>query len=490
MAKERDAAALDHPAFAREGADPSRKPRKYTVATWLSTHVAWPLWEIDNGTRVLRGLRELDRTQWLSNDELADRQWLKLKRILSEAYAAVPYYRAQFKRAGIHPSAITSPEEFARLPILSKADLRREGEQLFHRDVDRRKLIESKTGGSTGKALTIYADWACRDLRNAAAIRSDRWAGWDFGRKRAALWGNPPVPGSWRARVREALHDRTVYLDTMNLNDATMAAFVEVWRAYRPEVLFGHSHSLFIWARWLHDRGIDDLRPVGIISTSMMLLPPERAVIESVFGCAVTDRYGCEEVGLIACECERHEGFHINVDHVYAEFLREDGSAADPDEPAALVVTDLINFGQPLIRYRIEDVASRSSRSCPCGRGLPLMETVVGRVADFLYRRDGSQVAGVSLVERTLTAFPGIEQMQIVQASIEELTLKVVRMGGYSPDVERRLISEFRSVFGEGVRIVFEYVERIPQLPSGKFRFAICSVAAPPRAEAAMAGRS
>jgi phenylacetate-CoA ligase len=472
---------MDGTVVAPPGPAARRQPRTHTMTTWLSTHVAWPLWEIDNGTRVLRGLRELERTQWLSSDELAERQWIKLKRLLSTAYEAVPYYRAQFDSAGIHPSAITSREELARLPILTKADLRREGDRLFHRDFDRRRLIESRTGGSTGKALTIYADWACRDLRNAAAIRSDRWAGWDLGKKRAALWGNPPVPDSWRARVREALHDRTVYLDTMNLNDDTMAAFVEVWRTYRPEVLFGHSHSLFIWSRWLHQRGIDDLRPAGIISTSMMLLPAERAVVEEVFGCAVTDRYGCEEVGLIACECERHEGFHINVDHVHAEFLREDGSPAGPGEPAALVVTDLINYGQPLIRYRIEDVASRSARTCPCGRGLPLMESVVGRVADFLYRRDGSQVAGVSLVERTLTAFPGIEQMQIVQHSVEELTLNVVRMAGYGPDVERRLLEEFRAVFGEGTRIGFAYLDRIPQLPSGKFRFAICNVTAPPR---------
>jgi phenylacetate-CoA ligase len=465
-------------------------PRPHSIATWLSTHVAWPLWEIDNGTRVLSGLRDLERTQWLPSDELAERQWANLKRIVAVAYENVPYYREQFDRAGLHPSDITSPDAFATVPVLTKAELRREGDRLFHRGFQRQQLIESKTGGSTGKALTIYADWACRDLRNAAAMRSDRWAGWDPGRKRAALWGNPPAPDSWRARVREALHDRTVYLDTMNLNDETMARFVGVWRAYRPEVLFGHSHSLFIWARWLRERGIADLRPAGIISTSMMLLPSERAVIEDVFGCAVTDRYGCEEVGLIACQCERHDGFHVNVDHVYTEFLRDDGSPAAPGEPAALVVTDLINQGQPLIRYRIEDVAIRSARACPCGRGLPLMESVAGRVADFLYRADGSQVAGVSLVERTLTAFPGIEQMQIVQDAIETITLNVVRMAGYSPDVERRLAREFRAVFGEGTLVVFRYLDRIPQLPSGKFRFAVCNVAAPPRRAPAVAGRS
>lgn len=457
-----------------------------TLLTWFSRNVAWPLWEIDNRTHVLRALRELEGSQWLSADELAHRQWAKLTRVLSEAYDAVPYYRAVLEDAHIHPLDIRTPHDFAGIPLLTKAHIQRNGDRLFHAAFEASDLIPAKTGGSTGKSLTIYADWDCRDLRNAAAIRSDRWAGWDLGSKRAALWGNPVLPDTWRARLRETFHDRTVYFDTMNMSDASMGEFAQIWRSYRPEVLLGHSHSIFIWAAWLAQHGIDDIRPAGIISTSMMLLPSERAVIERVFGCAVTDRYGCEEVGLIACECERHEGLHINVDHLYVEFLSEDGSAAGPGEPAAIVVTDLINRGQPLIRYRVEDVGSWSARRCSCGRGLPLMESVAGRVADFLFRRDGSRVAGVSLVERTLTAFPGIEQMQIVQDSIDELTLKVVRMNGYSPDVERRLVAEFRRVFGDYTRVVLQYPDRIPQLPSGKFRFAICNIAAPVPADAAL----
>src|SRR5207253_7378470 len=66
----------------------------------------------------------------------------------------------------------------------------------------------------------------------------------------------------------------------------------------------------------------------------------------------------------------------------------------------------------PFIRYRIEDVGVPSDRRCSCGRGLPLMERVTGRVADYLKRRDGSMVAGVSLVERTLTAIPGLERSE------------------------------------------------------------------------------
>jgi phenylacetate-CoA ligase len=447
-----------------------------TAGTLLSRHIAWPLWEIDNRTRVLPALRELERTQWLSADELAARQWARLQAMVAHAYTRVPYYRAAFDAAGIKPDDVRSPSSFRRIPLLTKAAIQAHGAQLFDSTIDRSDLVEARTGGSTGTALTIYADRQCRDLRNAAAVRSDRWAGWELGLKRAALWGNPTEPQGLRARVRAAWHDRVAVLDTMNLTDATMRDFVDVWRSYRPTVLFGHSHSLYIWAAWLRERGIDEIRPRGIISTSMMLLPSERTVIEQVFGCKVTDRYGCEEVGLIACECPVHDGMHVNVDHVYVEFLGDDGQPARPGEPGELVVTDLINRAQPLLRYRIEDVASWSTRPCPCGRGLPLMRSVVGRTADFLLRRDGSRVAGVSLVERTLTAFAGIGQMQIVQDSVDQLTLNIVRTPDFTPDTETQLAREFHGVFGERARLVFAYVDRIPQLASGKYRFAICKV--------------
>jgi phenylacetate-CoA ligase len=449
------------------------------IGAWLSRTIAWPLWEIDNRTAALPALRSLERTQWLSRDQLAERQWAGLKRTVAAAYERVPYYRARFHAADVRPDDIRGPEDFRRLPILTKRDVQQHAAKLFDPAFPESELVQAKTGGSTGHALTVHADRACRDLRNAAAMRSDRWAGWDLGVKRAALWGNPSVPHTWRARLREACLDRTVVLDTMNMTDDSMREFVNVWRAYRPEVLFGHSHSLFIFAVWLRQQGILDLRPTGIISTSMMLLPSERAVIEEVFRCRVTDRYGCEEVGLIACECDRHDGLHINVDHVYVEFLRDDGTPAPAGEPAALVLTDLINRAQPLLRYRVEDVASWSTRQCGCGRGLPLMNAVTGRVADYLLRRDGSRVAGVSLVERTLTAFPGIEQMQIIQDSTEHLTLKIVRMATYRPETERQLAAEFLNVFGDHLTVAFDYVERIPQARSGKYRFAICNVPAP-----------
>jgi phenylacetate-coenzyme A ligase PaaK-like adenylate-forming protein len=441
----------------------------------LSRHLFHPLWDFKDGSRRLQILRELERSQWLPYESLRARQRERLGEILRYAAAHSPYYQRRFREQRFDPAHFEMAA-FAALPLLTKAIIRTSTDEMLSREFARSALGMHKTGGSTGVALTTYFDRDWSERRNADALRSDQWAGCFHGMKIASLWGNPPLPTTWKGRVRAALIDRFVYLDTIDLNERSLEDFIARWRRARPEVLFGHSHSLYMLARYLQSRAVRDLRPRGIISTSMMLLKNERQVIEEAFACKVTDRYGCEEVGLIACECERHAGLHLDIEHLYIEFLRADGTAAAAGEEGAIVVTDLFNRGMPMIRYRIEDVGVPAQQPCACGRGLPLMERVTGRVADYLKRRDGSMVAGVSLVERTLTAIPGLEQLQVVQPSVDDIVVRVVRAPDFTAATEQALLGEFRSVFGPDMNIRAEYVERIAQESSGKYRFAICRI--------------
>ena len=449
------------------------------ISDTISKYLFYPLWDVWDRSVRLRHLRELERSQWLSREELQQRQWTRLKHIIEYAYRNCPWYTERFKEFGIEPGDIRTAADFASLPPLTKSDIQNNTDLILSREFDRRRLFTAKTGGSTGVALHVLFDKRCSEMRNACAARHDMWAGWDLGMKRAAIWGNPPVADTLKKKLRSALHDRTIFLDTMNLNERSMSEFVELWRRYRPGVMFGHSHSIFMFAQFVLAKNITDLRPRGIISSSMMLIESERDIIERAFGCKVTDRYGCEEVSLIACECEQHNGMHINIDHLYVEFVKGDGTYAQPGEEGEIVITDLINHGMPFIRYRIADVGVPSDRICECGRGLPMMDKVIGRTADFLLRPDGSLVAGVSLVERTLTKLPGIEQMQILQEELDRLQLKVVPGDRYDQQTEQQLIAEFREVFPESVKIEVVRMDKLSQERSGKYRFAISKIERP-----------
>src|SRR5262249_21301964 len=200
----------------------------------------------------------------------------------------------------------------------------------------------------------------------------------------------------------------------LKMTDADLAAFAVRLKRRPPGLIFGHAHSLYLLAKFVECHGPAGIRPRGIITTAMVLHDWQRRVIEVVFACPVTNRYGCEEVSRIACECERHAGLHINSDGVYVEVLAGGRPAAD-GEPGAVVVTDLVNRAMPILRYKVGDVAALTKRRCECGRGLPLMERIEGRESDYVTTELGELISGISLTENFAMQVPGVAQMQIVQ---------------------------------------------------------------------------
>lgn len=419
--------------------------------------------------------RDLEKTQYLSTPQLKELQWNRLNELWHYLWQNNDFYRRRFLESGLHESDLRNIQDIGKIPILNKKDIRFNGDAMISSGYKQSDLHHFKTGGSTGKALDIYITEECSELRNACARRHDRWTGWEPGEPIGAAWGNPKIPKKIKEKLLDACVQPYIYLDTMSVTDESVRQFAASWAKKKPTLLFGHAHSLFLLARKVQELDITVIRPIGILSTSMMLLPHERAVIEQVFGKKVTDRYGCEEVSLIASECDKHEGMHMNIEHLVIEFIKADGSYAEPGEPGLIVVTDLMNKAMPFVRYKVEDVGVPLGGSCSCGRGLPLMEKIAGRVADFLIKRDGTKVAGISLIENTLTKIPGIDQMQIVQTDLDRMQLNIVPGEQYCSASEEELVSYFENLFGD-IRITLRKVTEIKPEKSGKFRFSICDL--------------
>lgn len=438
--------------------------------------LAYTLWDWKEGGKRLAEYKQLRRLEKQPRDKLVALQEQKLTALIQHAYATSPWYKQVMDQAGIDPQEQITLERLKAFPITTKADIRENVDSFISTAYSKDTLNKAKTGGSTGVSLNLFFDEQCQQLRNAAQMYADGFARWRPGIRVAAVWGNPPVARTMKQKLRSYLLERMIYLDTMDLNPRSMNDFVERWQDFQPQVVFGHAHSIYIFAKYLVENQIMDLRPLGVVTTSMMLLEQERNVIEQAFACQVTNRYGCEEVGLITVECEQHSGMHINTPHIILEALDGNNEPVSEGQAGKLVITDLNNFGMPLIRYRVEDVGVLSDRHCPCGRSTPLLERLEGRVADFLKKPDGGQVAGVSLVERTLTKVPGVEQMQLVQESLYDIRINRVKGHEYTPQTDLELMREFREVFDEQVNLTIQDVAKIPQEASGKYRFSICKV--------------
>ena len=435
---------------------------------------AWAWWE---RSPYLRHYRRFLCTQFGRPKVIRERQWSQIKQLLAHAYDTTPFWRERLDGAGLAPRNLRSFEDFRRVPLLTKQDLRARGKDLLSRRHAYSGLHHKKTLGSTGVSVEVWVDDAAQQFQRGCVLRADQWSGWRLGERVAAVWGNPEyVKRGWRGRVRNALLERTTYLDTLKMDQRAMTDFVGKLRRRPPSLLFGHAHSLYLFAQFVQARGGPGFRPKGIIATAMVLHDWERRTIEAVFACPVTNRYGCEEVSLIACECERHEGLHVNSDGIYLEVIRPDGTPAKPGDPGMVVVTDLVNRAMPIIRYQVGDMAVWAGRSCSCGRGMPLLERIEGRVADYVVTPRGELISGISLTENFAVLVPGVAQLQIVQEAIDHFVFRIVRSREFGTASLERIKTLVAERFGPGIRYDCEFVDRIPQEPSGKYRFCISKV--------------
>jgi len=446
------------------------------IEPFLIRNIVVPLWARREGTPYLAYLKSLQSKQFISGSEMQRDREDKLSRLLKHAYKNCPYYSESFAKLGLVPEDIKTPNDLSKLPVLTKNDVRLNKNKMLSSNIQHDKLILKKTSGSTGVSLELYMDTGCSEWRRAVTVFRNEWSGWRLGERTAAIWGNPPSNKNWRSALRNSLIERHIYLDSLDITESAMLKFLEYIKILKPTLLFGHAHSLYLFAQFLKKNALSkDMNFKGVISTAMILYEWQRAAIEEVFNCKVFNRYGCEEVSLIASECEKHEGLHINTDSLFVEFIK-DGRPALPGEEASVVITDLMNYGMPFIRYLINDVAIFTNKRCPCGRQSLLIEKVIGRDADYVLTPEGKLISGISLTENFSLKVPGVEQMQIEQDKLAHLKIRIVRDDNFNQESEKKLFSLSKELFGHEMQLEYQYVSHIPQEKSGKYRFVISNI--------------
>ncbi|WP_306549709.1 phenylacetate--CoA ligase family protein [Desulfobulbus sp.] len=437
-----------------------------------------PLWAMREQTPYLNYVKIIEDMHRRPIAAVHEDQLRRLKSLVRHAYEETLYYRARFAECGITPDSICTLADLQRLPLLTKDDLRANKDGMTAKNIPKDSLMPKKTSGSTGVSVELYTDEASNQWKRAVTIVYDRWSGWDIGERVGAIWGNPECYQNWRMYLRNMLLNRHLYLDTLKMDEPTMRQYHKALLRKQPVILFGHAHSLFLFARFMEQNGLSGIRPKGIISTCMVLHDFERETIERIFGCRVTNRYGCEEVSLIACECAQGN-MHLNCDSLLVEFLR-DGKPVAPGEPGAIVVTDLTNYGMPVIRYKVGDVGVPSVKgACPCGCTYPIMDSLEGRIADYVVTPDGKYISGISLTENFAMHLPGVKQMQIVQEKIDLLVFKIVKGEAFSSHTVSDIDQLARERFGDQMAWQVEYVASIQSELSGKYRFCISKIENP-----------
>lgn len=421
------------------------------------------------GLKFARYYKWLMKTQWLPPEELKELQNVRLQMIIKHAYENVPYYRRVFDERGLKPDDIQTKEDLKRLPILTKDDVRKHFKELIARDFEKYKPILSHTSGSTGIPMKYYLDKNNLLWENAFVCRHWAWMGYTPKEKQAVLRG-----AVLNTKNYFLINGNNLILSSFTLNSGTLHDYLRKILEFEPKLIRGYPSSLNFLAKLLKDKGIYSIRPEGLQTSSETLFPKMREEIEDVFKCKVYDLYGNGEHVSMISECP-HGKHHINPEYGVIEFLNGKGYYAKYGELAEMVCTGLNNFSMPLIRYKIGDIAIPTNKKCSCGRELPLVESLEGRVDDMIVTLDGRLIpaSGMTLA---FEFSENIKQCQLVQNKKDELIINIVKSNQYGDRDHMFMLNEVRKRIGNEMKVTVNFVDDIPRTKAGKLRFVISDV--------------
>jgi phenylacetate-CoA ligase len=440
----------------------------------LVKHITNPLiLRYDGITGVYGHLKNLEEQQYMPQGRLQEIQWQRLKHILQYAYENTEYYRESFDKYGVHPRDIKNPSDMIRLPVLTKQDIIRNRDRMISKAYPPNLLIPSYSGGTSGVMVSFYYARDSLAYKMAATIRAEKWTGWDVGSKTIFIWPasqDHNTQLTFKSKIKNSLSTRSIMCPAAQMDERIIAEYVSRIMMNTPDLIRGFPTPLSIVAEYMVRNNIELTSGCNIISTGEPLFRHRRDKIERAFGGKVFDSYGAREVSLIGQECERHAGYHMNMECNYLEFVNN-GRHAGPGEVSDMVVTDLVNKGMPFIRYDIDDQGIPAEEACTCGRGLALFSGIVGRDNDVLKTTKGGNVLPSALIMFMIEEGPEIGKMKIIQDRVDHLMIQLTGspMPGESHYAYYRKV--IKDLFGEDMIVEFEILGDITNEQSGKYRF-------------------
>lgn len=412
-------------------------------------------------------LHNLMRNQWRSYEDLRELQNKKLRAIIKHAYKNVPFYHHKFREAGIRPNDIKTVRDLIKIPITTKREVQRFYQGLLSKGVNLNKCVTSDTSGSTGTPLTIVYDEKADDYEKAVALRPNLSCGQKIRDKWVVI--TTPVhikPKRWFQRVGVF---NPVYISIMMKTHEQL----NIIRSVHPDIVDGYPSQIYLIAKEIHERGLDEIKLKIVFSTAESLDDKTREYISTVLDAEVYDQFGCVEVGRTAWECPERAGYHIDVDSVVTEFI-EAGEQVESGESGEIVYTCLYNYAMPLIRYAVGDVGIPSDEKCPCGRGLPLMKILLGRKSDFLTSSSGELVSPFTL-SPIMKHTKGIEEYRIIQEKEDRIKVQI-KASNVSHETINQIEVGIRNILGKHTIVYFEFLNEIPRDHSGKLRRVVSKV--------------
>jgi phenylacetate-CoA ligase len=392
---------------------------------------------------------------------LISHQFKLLKFIVKHAYNNVALYRKLYKSKGFHPDDLKDIKDIAKIPIINKKHLR--NAQPYEIIAKNARSIDwvIYTSGSTGIPLRIYRSREEDYLISLFWLRSFIENGLNAKDLHARIVHPSNIRCSYSIVQRLGFYrqvDFSIFED--------ISRILIKLKILQPDILSGYPTSLYQLIQVMRER--DYLKPRLCFTHSEILDETTRKRIMRVLGSDVIDLYGAHETGIIAWECNQHNGYHINCDSVALQLVRN-GEEVDEGERGRTIVTNLLCTTMPIIRYDLEDIAILSDTECSCGRSLPLMKIIEGKVLDFIVLPN-NRLISPHIIKKTLGSCLQISCFRVIQTSLRNLVIEVVSEPELNSKQLSTLTKQLEKILGSDVTVSFRFVEKICRPSSGKLK--------------------
>ncbi len=445
---------------------------------------AWSANSTARASELLALTQEFARSEWQSPQAHIAGQLNKLQRLIQHAAANVPYYRNLFGRIGLDPAQPLNLAAWRRIPILRRADVRDLGSQLSAQQYPEAfgASAISTSGGSTGVPVRVRKTELDGFMWEAVSLREELWNREDvtgtlanlrgvssefFSRQARSMgvvhlhgglvlpdWG-PPVATVWKTGKMGVLQP--------GQPPSTQIAFL---RDLRPDYLLIRPSSLRLLLAHMRDQPVNSppMRSVWTISEGVD--ESLREACAEQFGCRIVSNYSASEVGYMGLQCPSASHYHVISDVVHLEVIDDCGAPCPPGTVGRVVVTPLYNYAMPLLRYEIGDEAEVGNR-CVCGRGLPVLTRIVGRVENYLTLPSGGR-RRVDLSHYRIAAIKSIQEFQLAQTGLAQLELRLAVNAPLADTDSLFLEQMMKKSFGTDFMCRLVFTDNIEKTASGK----------------------
>jgi phenylacetate-CoA ligase len=394
-------------------------------------------------------------------------QLRKLRKLLVYAYKNTDYYRQLFDEYKFDPNHLDTANDLRRLPVLRKSDIQKNSDAILSKEYDKQRLIVHKTSGSTGVPLKIFCDRTAEFFNRALRYRSYVENGLSFKDIVVEITSPKNVTGR-KPWFQQMGFFKRYKLSILDDHEELFKRINEI----KPDVIECYPSVLNLITQ-SYEKDSMSFRPKVIFTTSELLLPAWRKNIVRFFDCDVRDMYGSTEFYRLAWECEKHEGYHLDMDAHVIEFLDDRGNQVNAGD-GYFVVTGLFNYAFPLVRYKIGDIARLKEGKCSCGRTLPVIDSIQGRADDYIKLPSGKTISPRRI--NLLDSVKGVKQYVTTQLKRDLIRVEVVKDRDFEENTVESIKKHIREgCLGEAVNIEVELVGKIKR-NTGKIRTVVSLV--------------